>query len=173
MNAPADARFADAARPESFASFEEFYPWYLSEHSNRTCRRLHVVGTGLVIGTVAYAVARRRWSALLLAPVFGYGFAWVGHFAFEKNKPATFKHPLWSLRGDFQMFADVVTGKIPCNAWRPPRPPVARSLTQRHSRSRMFDVPPRRVLQRYPVERRDRGLSRRTGRFCGAGAAGG
>lgn len=113
MNAPADSRFENATRPETFASFEEFYPWYLSEHSNRTCRRLHVVGTGLAIATTAYAVTTGRWSALLLAPVFGYGFAWVGHFVFEKNKPATFKHPLYSLRGDFRMFADVVTGKIP------------------------------------------------------------
>jgi hypothetical protein len=113
VNAPLDPSLADTARPQSFASFEEFYPWYLSEHSNRTCRRLHVVGTGLVIATAAYAVSTQRWSALLAAPVFGYGFAWVGHYVFEKNRPATFTHPVYSLMGDFRMFADVVSGKIP------------------------------------------------------------
>lgn len=113
MNAPINPRMTDHARPERFDSFDEFYPWYLSEHSNRTSRRLHVVGTGLAMATVAYAVGTRRWPVLLLAPVFGYGFAWVGHYVFEKNRPATFKHPVYSLMGDFRMFKDVVTGEIP------------------------------------------------------------
>lgn len=113
MNAPLDPSIASGARPERFASFEEFYPWYLAEHSNRTNRRLHVVGTGLALATTAYALAARKPAALLLAPLFGYGFAWVGHFAFEKNRPATFQHPLYSLRGDFRMFYEVVTGTIP------------------------------------------------------------
>jgi hypothetical protein len=97
-----------------FASFREFYPFYLGEHGNRTSRRLHVIGsTGvlLILGLVAVQVLTPWW--LLAVPVCGYGFAWVGHFFFEHNKPATFKHPLYSLMGDWVMFKDVLTGKIP------------------------------------------------------------
>ena len=97
-----------------FASFREFYPYYLGEHQNVTCRRLHVVGSSivlLVLGLVVAQVLSPRW--LLALPVCGYGFAWVGHFFFEHNKPATFKHPLYSLMGDWVMFKDVLTGKIP------------------------------------------------------------
>ncbi len=75
---------------ERFASFAEFYPFYLSEHSNRTCRRLHFAGTSLVLGTVVAALATGNAWWLAAAPVAGYGFAWVGHFAFEHNRPATF-----------------------------------------------------------------------------------
>lgn len=95
-----------------FNSFSEFYPYYLGEHSDRTCRRLHFVGTSLVIATLAYVIAWRAYGLLWLLPIFGYGFAWVGHFVFEKNKPATFRHPLYSLIGDFAMFRDMLTGKI-------------------------------------------------------------
>ena len=77
-----------------------------------TCRRLHFVGTALVIATAAYALATGRYGALILLPVLGYGFAWVGHFFFEKNRPATFKYPLYSLLGDFVMFRDILVGKI-------------------------------------------------------------
>ncbi len=97
----------------TFGSFREFYPFYLSEHGNRVCRGLHVVGTGLVLLTAATALATRRARWLALAPVFGYGLAWLGHYGFEKNRPATFTHPLYSLAGDFVMFRDVVTGKLP------------------------------------------------------------
>ena len=99
--------------PDEYRSFADFYPYYLSEHSNRTTRRLHFAGTLLVILTLLYAVATQRWVLLALVPLFGYGFAWVGHFAFEKNRPATFKHPLYSLAGDFVMFKDMLTGRIP------------------------------------------------------------
>lgn len=99
--------------PEGFDSFAEFYPYYLGEHSDRACRRLHVAGTAGVIALLAYVLLTRNWWALLLLPVVGYGFAWVGHFFFEHNKPATFKHPLYSLIGDFAMFRDVLTGRIP------------------------------------------------------------
>ncbi len=95
-----------------FRTFREFYPFYLGEHSNRTCRRLHFVGTGLVIVTALYAVATQRWTVLWLMPLFGYGFAWVGHFFFEKNRPATFTHPLYSLVGDFRMFGDILAGRV-------------------------------------------------------------
>lgn len=96
-----------------FANFREFYPFYLSEHSDRTCRRLHFVGSCLVLGVlaaVALGVLRPWW--LLAVPVVGYGFAWVGHFVFEKNRPATFVHPLWSLFGDWVMFRDILVGRI-------------------------------------------------------------
>jgi hypothetical protein len=95
-----------------FASFRDFYPFYLGEHSDRVSRRLHVVGTGLVLATVIVAIASQRYALLWLLPLVGYGFAWVGHFFFEKNRPATFRHPFYSLAGDFVMFKDVVTGRI-------------------------------------------------------------
>ena len=98
---------------DHYASFAEFYPFYLSEHRNRTCRRLHFVGSSLVIGCVVAAlVAKNAWW-LLAAPLCGYGFAWIGHFAFEKNRPATFSHPLYSFVGDWAMYRDILTGRIP------------------------------------------------------------
>jgi len=95
-----------------FTSFAQFYPFYLGEHRNTTCRRLHFIGSLGVIGCVAMAVATGRWFWLPGALVCGYGFAWVGHFFFEKNRPATFSHPLYSLMGDWVMFKDICTGKI-------------------------------------------------------------
>jgi len=95
------------------ASFREFYPFYLGEHSNRTCRRLHFVGTTLVILTTIYALLSGNYAAFWLLPVFGYGFAWVAHFFVEENRPATFKAPLYSLMGDFVMYKDMLTGRIP------------------------------------------------------------
>ena len=98
---------------ERFASFREFYPFYLTEHANRTCRRLHFAGTTLVIAClVALALTRDPWW-LLGAVLCGYGFAWVGHFFFEHNHPATFRHPLWSFMGDWVMYRDLLTGRIP------------------------------------------------------------
>lgn len=96
-----------------FTSFREFYPYYLSEHADRTCRRLHFAGTTLVIGIVISSLVLGQATLLWLAPVAGYGFAWVGHYVFEKNRPATFKHPFYSLWGDFVMYKDMLTGKIP------------------------------------------------------------
>ncbi|RDZ26925.1 DUF962 domain-containing protein [Lysobacter silvisoli] len=95
-----------------FANFTEFYPFYLSEHSNRTSRRLHFLGSCGVLILLALAVVQARPWLLLAALVCGYGFAWVGHFFFEKNRPATFKHPLYSFVGDWVMFKDILTGKI-------------------------------------------------------------
>ncbi|MDX3741622.1 DUF962 domain-containing protein [Pseudomonas sp.] len=95
-----------------FRSFAEFYPYYLGEHSNPTCRRLHFVGTSLAIALLAYTIGSGKWLLLLAVPVFGYGFAWVGHFFFEKNRPATFTYPLYSLAGDFVMFRDILLGKL-------------------------------------------------------------
>lgn len=95
-----------------FDSFSEFYPYYLEEHANRTCRRLHFVGTSLVIGLVLAAILYQAWALLLLVPLAGYGFAWAGHFFFERNRPATFKNPWYSLAGDFVMYRDMLTGRI-------------------------------------------------------------
>ena len=103
--APADA--------SAFKSFGEFYPFYLSEHSDRTCRRLHFAGSSLsLLCLVAFAATGAAWW-LLAGLVCGYGFAWVGHFGFEKNKPASFKRPLYSFMGDWVMYSDIWRGKIP------------------------------------------------------------
>ncbi|ROM93306.1 Mpo1-like protein [Pseudomonas brassicacearum] len=96
-----------------FSSFVEFYPYYLSEHSNSVCRRLHFFGTSLVICILAFAIGKGAWLLLLTLPLAGYSFAWVGHFFFEKNRPATFQHPLYSLLGDFVMYRDMILGKVP------------------------------------------------------------
>ena len=95
-----------------FASFREFYPFYLSEHRNAACRRLHFAGSAIVLVLLLLAFVMRAWWLLALVPVAGYGFAWVGHFGFEKNRPATFSHPAWSLAGDWVMFWQLLTGKI-------------------------------------------------------------
>ncbi|WXL27318.1 Mpo1-like protein [Ectopseudomonas mendocina] len=97
---------------ERFTSFAEFYPYYLQEHSNAICRRLHYVGSILILVVAAYAVLTQHWMWLLTLPVIGYGFAWVGHFVFEKNRPATFDYPLYSLMGDWVMLKDAFTGRI-------------------------------------------------------------
>ena len=91
----------------------DFYPFYLTEHSRSGTRRLHFAGTLLVLLTLAYSLATGRWGFLALLPVFGYGFAWVAHFAVERNRPATFQYPLYSLAGDFRMFADMARGRVP------------------------------------------------------------
>ncbi len=96
-----------------YASFGEFYPYYLSEHHRSGTRRLHFAGTLLVLLTLGGVLATQRWVFLWLLPVFGYGFAWLGHFAVERNRPATFRHPLYSLLGDFRMFADMLRGRVP------------------------------------------------------------
>lgn len=97
---------------ERFQSFAAFYPYYLQEHSNATCRRLHYVGSLLVLAILAYALLSQQWAWLLAMPLAGYGFAWVGHFVFEKNRPATFQYPLYSLMGDWVMLKDAFTGRI-------------------------------------------------------------
>ena len=95
----------------TFGSFDEFYPYYLGEHAHPVNRRLHFVGTTLVWGfLVAAPIVDMR--LLFALPFAGYGFAWVGHFIVEKNRPATFRHPLWSLMGDFRMYADILAGRV-------------------------------------------------------------
>ncbi|WP_394004051.1 Mpo1-like protein [Luteimonas sp. WGS1318] len=95
-----------------FASFREFYPFYLGEHAHPVSRRLHFIGSCGVLALVALAVWQRTPMWLWAALVCGYGFAWVGHFFFEKNRPATFKHPIYSFMGDWVMFKDILTGRI-------------------------------------------------------------
>ena len=94
-----------------FTSLKEFYPFYLTEHSNSTSRVLHFIGTALVILLLPASIFFSKGWLLLLIPVVGYGFAWVGHFFFEKNKPATFQYPGYSLASDFILFWDLLTGK--------------------------------------------------------------
>lgn len=95
-----------------FNSFAEFYPFYLSEHAKRSTRRIHFVGSALALLLLGAALASASLGLFLLAVVCGYGFAWIGHFFFEKNRPATFKYPLYSLMGDWVMFWQILTGKI-------------------------------------------------------------
>ena len=97
---------------QRFETFAQFYPFYLGEHANRTCRRLHFIGSLGVLVLVALAVLSGNAWWLLLAPLIGYGCAWVGHFYFEKNRPATFTHPWYSLLGDWRMFADILRGRV-------------------------------------------------------------
>jgi hypothetical protein len=97
---------------QKYASFSEFYPYYLSEHQNLSCRRLHFVGSMLIIIVSLYAVFTQQLLWLWLLPVLGYGFAWVGHFFFEHNKPATFTYPFYSFLGDWVMFKDILIGRI-------------------------------------------------------------
>ena len=95
-----------------FGSFREFYPYYLSEHANRSSRRLHFLGSCGALAFVALAIVQRNAWWLLAALVCGYAFAWVGHFFFEKNRPATFRHPFYSFAGDWVMFRDIILGRI-------------------------------------------------------------
>lgn len=98
---------------QAYAHFRDFYPFYLGEHRNPTCRRLHFCGSALVLLTfIAVLLTGRLWG-LILMPLFGYGFAWIGHFFFERNRPATFTHPLYSLLGDWVMFRDILFGRLP------------------------------------------------------------
>jgi hypothetical protein len=94
-----------------YRTFAAFYPFYLTEHVNRTSRRLHVIGTTLVIAAVILGFLV-DWRFFVAAPLLGYGFAWVGHFMFEKNQPASFKQPLYSFMGDWKMFWQILSGKI-------------------------------------------------------------
>lgn len=95
-----------------FNSFAEFYPFYLSEHSNPTCRALHYIGSMGVLCIITYAIVTGSYMVLLLTPVMGYGFAWVAHFFIEHNRPATFKYPIYSFIGDWVMLKDFFLGRL-------------------------------------------------------------
>jgi hypothetical protein len=97
---------------QSYSSFREFYPYYLAEHANVTCRRLHFMGSTVALVLLATALFTLNAWWLLLAVLQGYAFAWLGHFFFEKNRPATFKYPVYSFLGDWVMYREMLTGKI-------------------------------------------------------------
>lgn len=101
---------------ERIKTYQEFYRFYLSEHRVKTCRRLHFVGTFLVFIMAFIAIISENAWLWLVVPLMGYGFAWVGHYFFEKNQPATFKYPLWSLISDFKMFFQLLFGRISFDA---------------------------------------------------------
>lgn len=94
------------------ASYAEFWPVYLGEHSHPLTRRLHVVGTVGAGLCLIGAIAAGSWWPVLAAPVFAYGLAWIGHFFVERNRPATFRHPFWSLRADFHMVGLALGGRL-------------------------------------------------------------
>ncbi len=98
--------------PRSLKTFAEFYPFYLGEHQNTSCRRLHFLGSSLSLGCLLMVLLSGNAWWLLVGLVCGYGFAWIGHFGFEKNKPASFKRPLYSFMGDWVMYKDILTGRI-------------------------------------------------------------
>jgi len=97
---------------ERFKTFKDFYPFYLNEHSHSINRTLDFIGTTLMLIVLIYAIFNQKFRLLWLCPLLGYGFAWTGHFGFEKNRPATFKQPFYSLMGDFVMWWQLLTGKI-------------------------------------------------------------
>lgn len=97
---------------KKYTSFKEFYPFYLQEHQNTVCRRLHFIGSTLVLAILSYVILHQAWTLIIALPIAGYGFAWVGHFFYEKNRPATFTYPFYSFWGDWVMYKDMLTGKI-------------------------------------------------------------
>ena len=121
-------------RQGRFESFEEFWPFYLGEHAHPLCRKLHFIGTSLAIGSAVGAIATGQLWMMGLAPVAGYGFAWAGHFLVEKNRPATFTYPLWSLAGDFRMWWLMLNGEIEAELerhgikWQPPEERALRAV---------------------------------------------
>lgn len=101
-----------SSKPDRIQTYAEFWPFYLREHSKPLTKKFHLFGTILVVAVAIYAVATRCWASLWLAPLCGYGFAWYSHFFIEKNRPATFKYPFWSLISDFRMAWWMVTGRL-------------------------------------------------------------
>ena len=97
---------------ENYHSFADFWPHYVNEHSQPATRLLHLIGTVLGLALVAYFIFTGRWWLFFLGLIPGYGAAWVGHFFIEKNRPATFQHPLWSFMGDYKMIWYMITGKM-------------------------------------------------------------
>ena len=96
----------------TYTTFAEFWPFYLREHSKPHTRALHYVGTTLVVALGIFALATANWWVLVAMPVAGYFFAWVAHFGVEKNRPATFTYPAWSLKADFKMWWLWLTGRL-------------------------------------------------------------
>lgn len=97
---------------EKYTSFDEFWPFYLQEHSKPSTRGLHYIGTSLVVLLIFAAIAMADWRLAIAVPFAGYFFAWLAHFTLEKNRPATFTYPLWSLFADFKMWWLWLTGRL-------------------------------------------------------------
>lgn len=97
---------------KQYSTFEDFWPFYLREHSKASTRALHYIGTTLVVAIAAYSLLTQSWLLLLALPLAGYFFAWMAHFSLEKNRPATFTYPLWSLIADFKMWFLWLTGRL-------------------------------------------------------------
>ncbi len=96
----------------AYNSFREFWPFYLREHAKPRTRALHYVGTSLVVLIAIAGIATGNWWLLIAMPVAGYGFAWASHAAVERNRPATFTYPLWSLAADFKMWWFWLSGRL-------------------------------------------------------------
>ncbi|KIA90587.1 DUF962 domain-containing protein [Kaistella jeonii] len=97
---------------ERIKTFDEFYQFYLKEHSQLGTRIFHFIGTLLIFLVLFYVIKSGKERFLWYIPIFGYGFAWFSHVVFEKNRPATFKYPIWSLVSDFKMFFELLIGKL-------------------------------------------------------------
>ena|SRR5205085_996119 len=97
---------------KTYKTFKSFYQFYLTEHGDVRNRTLHFLGTAILLICFVAGIITGKWWLFILIPVVGYGFAWVGHFFIEKNKPATFSYPLYSLASDFVMFWHILTGRI-------------------------------------------------------------
>ena len=112
---------------KKYTSFWSFYPYYLTEHSDAKNRLLHFIGTGLILVLFIAGIIFQNWNLIAAIPFCGYGFAWVGHFFIEKNRPATFTYPLYSLGSDFVMFWHILTGQL--------KKKMAEAKAQFHSQS--------------------------------------
>ncbi|HEY9787349.1 MAG TPA: DUF962 domain-containing protein [Candidatus Obscuribacterales bacterium] len=97
---------------KTYRTFSDFFPFYMEQHKDRRNRRLHFVGSLAVLAILFWALLSQQWLLLMAMPVAGYGFAWIGHFFFEKNQPATFQYPIYSLMGDWVMFWHILTGRL-------------------------------------------------------------
>ena len=100
------------SKDKDFSNFRDFWPYYLSEHSRHETRLIHIAGTGLSLGLLTLFILFGHWWYLLSAVLAGYGLAWISHVFLERNRPATFTHPIWSLMGDFRMFVLACAGRL-------------------------------------------------------------